>query len=231
MIGVPGAKRWTDEFADRIAAGRGRVVVIPDADPTGREAAERWAADLAERCDDVRLLNLHPDRDDGADLSTFAGDARTAEERRQAAELLVAAAELAPRVGAKSDGWLDGAPMDPAAVAVEPVPALPGFPFLHRGVGALISGPTGGGRSSLMEAGAYDAGRAGLRVAYLGSEVTEAEFHARAADLASRRGDRITDELRRDLERVRYRTCQRRSRRRGRTPRGGWRTWSGGSTL
>ena len=44
----------------------------------------------------------------------------------------------------------------------------------------------------------------GVRVAYLGSEVTEPEFNARAADLAQRRGDRIDDQLREELSRVRY---------------------------
>jgi hypothetical protein len=94
--------------------------------------------------------------------------------------------------------------MDPAATAVEPLPALPGFPFLHAGSGAVIVGPTGGGRSSLIEAGIYDAALAGARCAYLGSEVTEPEFNARAAMLAQRRGDDVDDELRGELARVRY---------------------------
>lgn len=104
----------------------------------------------------------------------------------------------------KGTGWLDGAPMDPRAVAAEPLPTIPGFPFLHPGNAAVISGPTGAGRSSLVQACAYDAARHGLRVAYLGSEVTEPEFNARAADLAERRGDVVDDVLRADLANVRY---------------------------
>jgi hypothetical protein len=100
--------------------------------------------------------------------------------------------------------WLTGEPMDPAAVAAEPLPTLPGFPFVHAGTAAVISGPTGAGRSSLLQACSYDAAWAGLRVAYLGSEVTPPEFHARAADLAHRRGDAINDELRANCARVRY---------------------------
>lgn len=99
---------------------------------------------------------------------------------------------------------LDGSPMDPASVPAEPLPTLPGFPYLHRGAAAVIVGPTGGGRSSLVQAGAYDAARADLRVAYLGSEITPAEFNARAADLAVRRGDNVDDDLRAELARVRY---------------------------
>ena len=101
-------------------------------------------------------------------------------------------------------GWLVGVPMDPLAVAPEPLPAVPGFPYAHLGAGVVIVGPTGGGRSSLVQAGLYDVARAGLRGGYLGSEVTEGEFNARAADLAARRGDTISDELREQLARVRY---------------------------
>jgi hypothetical protein len=68
----------------------------------------------------------------------------------------------------------------------------------------VIVGPTGGGRSSLVQACAYDAARVGLRVAYLGSEVTEPEFNARAADLAARRGDVVDDALCVQLAHVRY---------------------------
>lgn len=100
--------------------------------------------------------------------------------------------------------WLLGRPMDPAAVSPDPLPALPGFPFLLPGKAALVSGPTGRGRSSLIQAGAYDAALLGLRCAYLGVEVTAEEFDARAAHLASVRGDEVADDLRRELARVRY---------------------------
>lgn len=113
---------------------------------------------------------------------------------------------FARRDSARVDAaWLDGAPMDPAAVAPEPAPTVPGFPFLPQGGGgAVIVGPTGGGRSSLLQACAYDAARAGARVAVFSGEVVAHEFNARAADLADRRGDAITDELREQLARVRF---------------------------
>jgi hypothetical protein len=94
--------------------------------------------------------------------------------------------------------------MDPAAAEVEPLPALPGFPFLHAGTGAVIVGPTGRGRSSLVQACLYDAALAGMSCAYLGCEVTAGEFNARAAMLAGLRGDDINDELRERLGQVRY---------------------------
>ena len=57
--------------------------------------------------------------------------------------------------------WLEGAPMDPTAEAAEPLPTLAGFPFLHPATAAVVSGPTGGGRSSLIQACAYDAASGG----------------------------------------------------------------------
>jgi hypothetical protein len=100
--------------------------------------------------------------------------------------------------------WLAGRPMDPAAVSAELLPTLAGFPYLHAGKGAVISGPTGRGRSSLVQACLYDAATLGLRCAYLGAEVTAEEFDARAAHLADVRGDEVEEGLRRDLSRVRY---------------------------
>lgn len=136
-----------------------------------------------------------------------AAHANGSASRPFAADLEAARTELARGNGSavtEAQSWLDGAPMDPAAATIEPLPAVPGFPYAHRGAGVVIVGPTGGGRSSLVQAGAYDAARAGLRVAYLGSEITEVEFNARAARLADYRDDAVDDELRADLARVRY---------------------------
>lgn len=106
--------------------------------------------------------------------------------------------------GQAATSWLEGTPMNPTAATPEPLPTIDGFPYLHAGCAALISGPTGGGRSSLAQACAYDAGRLGVRVAYLGSEVTEAEFNARARDLAERRDDALDAKLAAELANVRY---------------------------
>ena len=115
----------------------------------------------------------------------------------------LAAERAALRVTDPGD-WIDGTPMDPLAVAADPQPALPGFPFMHRGgCAAVVSGPTGAGRSSLLQACSYDASRAGLRVGYL-ERSDQAEFNARAANLANRRKEAITDGLRADLAQVRY---------------------------
>ncbi|WP_249009254.1 AAA family ATPase [Conexibacter sp. DBS9H8] len=101
--------------------------------------------------------------------------------------------------------WLDGTPMDPAAERPEPVPRLPGWPFLpDAGAAVLIVGPSGGGRSSLVQSCLYDQAAKGLPALYLGFEVGEAEFQARAAALAGIRGDRIDGELRERLAVIRY---------------------------
>lgn len=100
--------------------------------------------------------------------------------------------------------WLDGAAMRPGAEPVEPLPTIPGFPFLHRGAGAVMPGPTGSGRSNLTEVCCYDASKLGVRCAYFGSEITEAEFHARATVIAELRGDEVDDTLLAQLASARY---------------------------
>jgi hypothetical protein len=97
-VAVPGAKAWRPEWAQRIGAGRRSVVVIADADAPGRQAAKRWAEAIAAHCADVRLLDLAPKRQDGFDLSDFAALAETEPDRQRARELLVAAANKAPRI-------------------------------------------------------------------------------------------------------------------------------------
>jgi hypothetical protein len=100
--------------------------------------------------------------------------------------------------------WLIGRAMNPDAVSAEPIPAIPGIPYLTPGATALLVGPTGRGRSSLAEASLYDAARESVDSAYLGCEVTEPEFHARSGHLAMLRGDVIDAALKRDLALVRY---------------------------
>jgi hypothetical protein len=113
-------------------------------------------------------------------------------------------AEWVDDAGTKTPDWLVGRPMDPEAVSLESLPTVKGFPFLHPSTGALISGPTGKGRSSLMQAGIYDAARVGVRCLYLGVEVTAEEFDARAGNLAAIRGDEVDEDLREQLARARY---------------------------
>jgi len=99
--------------------------------------------------------------------------------------------------------WLDGEPMDPARTPGEPMTPLAGTP-LPPGQAILLTGPTGGGRSMLAEAMHYDSGRAGVPSAYFGAEITREEFDARSAEIASRRGDELTPELRAALQPARY---------------------------
>jgi hypothetical protein len=109
-----------------------------------------------------------------------------------------------PMPEADMPAYLAGRPMDPLAIPPDPLPPLAGLPFMHTGAAAVIVGPTGGGRSALIQAGFYDAARASLRAVYLGSEISEAEFNARAAALAAARGDDLDSALQRELAGVRY---------------------------
>jgi hypothetical protein len=65
-IAVPGTQAWRSGWAD-LLAGRD-VTVVMDADPPGRAAARRIAADLASRAE-VRIVDLAPGRGDGYDLT------------------------------------------------------------------------------------------------------------------------------------------------------------------
>ena len=102
------------------------------------------------------------------------------------------------------DAWLEGVATDPSRVSAEPLPAVLGFPFAYAGAAVLFVGPTGGGRSSLIQAGLYDAARAGVASAYLGCEVVEEEWNARTQWLAEYVGDTVNGQLREQLAAIRY---------------------------
>jgi Toprim-like len=68
-IAVPGTDAWRPEWA-QLLAGR-RVTVVMDADPPGRELAERIAADLANVAREILVVDLAPGRDDGYDLTDW----------------------------------------------------------------------------------------------------------------------------------------------------------------
>jgi hypothetical protein len=93
------------------------------------------------------------------------------------------------------ENWLAGQPMDIRAEIPARLAPLAGYPFACRGQGVIISGPTGGGRSSLVQACAYDGALEGVRTVYLGHEISQEEFNARGARLAALRGHEDDDEI------------------------------------
>ena len=97
-VGVPGTGKWDPAWAPRLAHGRSRVVVVADADDSGRKAAERTAKAIAGHCSDVRVLDLAPERSDGYDLSDFAADAQDEDGRKKLAALITRAGATAHRV-------------------------------------------------------------------------------------------------------------------------------------
>ncbi len=66
---VPGDDAWQPEWA-QLLAGR-RVTIVMDADQAGRTAAARIAAHVAAVAREVRVADLHPGREDGADLTDW----------------------------------------------------------------------------------------------------------------------------------------------------------------
>lgn len=194
-VAMPGASfKLTAEKAASIASGRRRVVIVSDCDGPGRTAAARWAGALAEHCADVRVLDLHPDREDGADLSDFAADAHDDHERAQAHELLVDLAEaLHPARTEEVDG-APGSTWTPVELAsivdaigrgedVGPAPSLmpraDGPCLLYRGeLHSFAAEPESGKTWILLSEG----GRlleAGERVLYLDFEDTPANVVGR----------------------------------------------------
>lgn len=95
--------------------------------------------------------------------------------------------------------WLVGTPIDPLAETVEPLQTVAGIPFAYEGgCAVLVVGPTGCGRSTLIQTVLSDAAVAGRSCAYMSGEISAAEANARAADFAARRGldpARLRDQL------------------------------------
>lgn len=66
-VGVPGAKGWRSEYAQRFARFQS-VLVIADADKEGRDLAREVSADVARFCESVEVAEVYPDRTDGSDV-------------------------------------------------------------------------------------------------------------------------------------------------------------------
>jgi len=64
------AWKWTPEFLEHFR-GAARIVVIADSDAPGRKAAQERAQMLTTLVDDIRVLDLAPDRSDGYDVSDW----------------------------------------------------------------------------------------------------------------------------------------------------------------
>ena len=71
------AWKWTPEFLEHFR-GAVRIVVIADSDAPGRKAAQERAQALSALCDDVRVLDLAPDRADGFDVSDWLATGKSA---------------------------------------------------------------------------------------------------------------------------------------------------------
>jgi len=94
---------WTPEFVEYFHGSK-RVAVIPDCDEgdpikgtrKGREAAASRSRLLRDLCDDVRVIDLAPERSDGYDVSDWIAEGHTGGE-------LKAQVESAPRLTAPSN--------------------------------------------------------------------------------------------------------------------------------
>ncbi|MGH7756894.1 MAG: DUF3987 domain-containing protein, partial [Vulcanimicrobiaceae bacterium] len=118
------AWRLTPEFVDYFAGAK-RVVVVVDSDAPGRKAGRERAAMLREVVDDVRVLDLAPERDDGYDVSDWFADGHS---RAELISLILAATPIeraipavaAPTIEIK---WPEIKEVGSGALAVPPMPA------------------------------------------------------------------------------------------------------------
>lgn len=83
-VGVTGAGTFKDEWGEWFRGKR--VAICYDCDEAGRKGSERAAERLLAVCDEVKIINLGPERTDGFDLSDYFRDGGTAEELRQRIE-------------------------------------------------------------------------------------------------------------------------------------------------
>jgi DNA primase len=136
-VAVPGDHAWDPAWAP-LLAGR-HVAVIMDADPPGRDAAQRIASDLTPHAATVRIIDPAPDRDDGYDLTDWLHAHLTAAGSSALRQL----ARTRPAQPARTSGRLTR-PTDPATPVTQP-PAQPqatlaaaaaipigSEPFIHR---------------------------------------------------------------------------------------------------
>jgi hypothetical protein len=147
---VPGDDAWQPGWA-RLLEGR-RVTIVMDADQAGRAAAARIAADLVAVAREVRVAELHPGREDGADLTDWLianRDASASERRARLARTanLVSAEPSATQLEREREAALR-APLD----RCEPV------------LGAALVRELAGGLQVAWR-GLADAGESELRVA------------------------------------------------------------------
>jgi hypothetical protein len=68
-VGIPGVRGWRPEYAERLARFS-LVVVVPDADPEGREdLTPQVVRDLTNAGVAFQVREVYPNRDDGSDIS------------------------------------------------------------------------------------------------------------------------------------------------------------------
>lgn len=198
-VALPGTSYRLDATeAAAIAAGRRRIVLVADSDGPGRTAAARWIASLSEHCPDVRVLDLHPDRDDGADLSDWAAAAHDEQDRAQAREQIEAlAAAVCPRAASDVPAGSSWAPVQLAAIVeavgrgedVGPAPSLmpraDGPCLLYRGELHSIAAEPESGKTWIVLAESVRLIATNERVLYLDFEDTPANVVSRLLALGA----------------------------------------------
>jgi hypothetical protein len=195
-VGIPGAGyagRWTTQDTKRVSEA-GEIVLLPDADPKGREAMRVLAGRLAAAGLTVRVLDLHPEREDGADVGDWVlarrGEGHEARAIRAELDRLADVAPSVERHGGDVEaeqGSLatESQEVAPRGAAAPPLRFLTADEYLARsprvvpwvwrgylarGAVTMLSGPPKRGKSTLVWS-LVDALRRGAE-SFLGREVS-----------------------------------------------------------
>ncbi len=130
--------KWPQEWCAHFTGAR-KIVVIADCDAPGRKAANQRAALLSTICDDVRALDLDPNRDDGFDASDLL--------KRDGAEVLAKAIESAPRFDREKRGRVVRLVAADTIAPVETDYIV--RPYIPRGEATWLEGVTKTGKTML----------------------------------------------------------------------------------
>lgn len=154
-----GAGKWRPDYAESLR-GTSRVVILPDDDAPGREHAEQVARSLAGLVDDVRVVELRPRSESGADVHDWICHASSDEELRQARELLEDVVARTPKFSIpppialetggneKSDGFA-ATSIESLVANVPPEPAWSWRGYLAPFALSLLAGKPKAGKSTL----------------------------------------------------------------------------------
>lgn len=143
-VAIPGVGKTDETWPTRIAKGRRRVYLYPDADSVGRGRMAKLATAIAATGVEAVVIDLYPERSDGSDV----GDMLVAIGRDAAHDDLIAAESFGAPVAAQAEGTRVMVRVRASDVRIKPVLFL-WRPWLPLGKVTILAGAPGQGKSQL----------------------------------------------------------------------------------